>query len=285
MRPRRSLLFLPANHARAVAKVKTLPVDGCILDLEDAVAPEQKDEARQAAVAALAEGGFGDREVAVRINGLHTDLAEADIAALAQAPLHALVIPKAESAADLQALATHLDAMGVANHVGLWIMAETPTGVLNARELCQANWRIQALIMGTSDLAQSLRLPPDPTRAGLQTALSTCVLAAREAGIDVIDGVSLALGADSGFEALCHQGRALGFDGKTLIHPSQIDIANRVFAPSDADVDYARRVLSAWEAARAQGQGMCVVDGRLIESLHITEAERTVMLAEACSGR
>ena len=285
MTPHRSLLFLPADNPRALSKAKTLPADACILDLEDAVALERKDAARDAAIAAIAAGGFGEKQVAVRINGLHTTTAQADIEALLSTPPHAIVIPKAEHAEAITALGDALDAASVPNHVGLWIMAETPTGVLNARALCGAHWRIQALLMGTSDLSQALRLPPDPQRIGLQTALGLCVLAAREANIDVIDGVSLTIGADAEFEALCHQGRRFGFDGKTLIHPSQIEIANRVFRPTDAEVDDARRVLAAWEQARAQGQGICVLDGRLVESLHIKDAERIVMLAEACAGR
>ena len=285
MTPHRSLLFLPADNPRALTKAKTLPADACILDLEDAVAPEHKDAARTAAVAAIQAGGFGDKQVAVRINGLHTAIAQADIEALLTTPPHAIVVPKAEQADDLTALGDLLDAASVPNHVGLWIMAETPTGVLNARALCAAHWRIQALLLGTSDLSQALRLPPDPQRLGLQTALGLCVLAAREANIDVIDGVSLTIGADAKFEAVCRQGRQLGFDGKTLIHPSQIEIANRIFRPTEAEVDAARRVLAAWERAREHGQGICVLDGRLIESLHITDAERTVTLAEACAGR
>ena len=285
MTPHRSLLFLPADNPRALTKAKTLPADACILDLEDAVAPEHKDAARTAAVAAIQAGGFGDKQVAVRINGLHTAIAESDIEALLVTPPHAIVVPKAEQAYDLTALGDLLDAASVPNHVGLWIMAETPTGVLNARALCAAHWRIQALLLGTSDLSQALRLPPDPQRLGLQTALWLCVLAAREANIDVIDGVSLTIGADAEFEAVCRQGRQLGFDGKTLIHPSQIEIANRIFRPTEAEVDAARRVLAAWERALEHGQGICVLDGRLIESLHITDAERTVTLAEACAGR
>ena len=285
MTPHRSLLFLPADNPRALTKAKTLPADACILDLEDAVAPEHKDAARTAAVAAIQAGGFGDKQVAVRINGLHTAIAESDIEALLITPPHAIVVTKAEQADDLTALGDLLDAASVPNHVGLWIMAETPTGVLNARALCAAHWRIQALLLGTSDLSQALRLPPDPQRLGLQTALGLCVLAAREANIDVIDGVSLTIGADAEFEAVCRHGRQLGFDGKTLIHPSQIEIANRIFRPTEAEVDAARRVLAAWERAREHGQGICVLDGRLIESLHITDAERTVTLAEACAGR
>lgn len=285
MTPRRSLLFLPANNPRAIDKVKTLPVDACILDLEDAVAPEHKASARTAAVEAIQAGGFGDQQVAVRINGLQSSFAQDDFEAILTAPPHAIVIPKAEYPDDIKALGDALDAAQVPNHVGLWIMAETPTGVLNARALCTAHWRIQALLMGTSDLGQALRLPRDSTRLGLQTALGLCILAAREAKIDVIDGVSLALSNDAEFAAVCQQGRQLGFDGKTLIHPNQIDITNRIFSPSDAEVDHARRILAAWEDARAQGGSLCVVDGCLIESLHIEEAERTVMLSEACVGR
>ncbi|NBS12714.1 MAG: CoA ester lyase [Gammaproteobacteria bacterium] len=285
MTPRRSLLFLPANNPRAIDKVKTLPVDACILDLEDAVAPEHKATARTAAVEAIRAGGFGDQQVAIRINGLQTAFAQADLEAILATPPHAIVIPKAEQPEDLKRLGEALDAAQTPSHVGLWIMAETPTGVLNARALCTAHWRIQALVMGTSDLGQALRLPRDPSRLGLQTALGLCILAAREAKIDVIDGVSLALDNDAEFEAVCQQGRQLGFDGKTLIHPNQIAITNRIFTPSDAETDAARRILVAWEEARAQGESLCVLDGRLIESLHIEEAERTVMLSEACAGR
>ena len=280
IRLRRSVLFMPAHNTRAIEKARQLEADALILDLEDAVAPDAKPTARATAVAALTEGGFGNREVAIRVNATDTPWHTNDLEAFASCSCPALVIPKAESASQIQALAADMDRLGYPETTALWLMAETPRGVLDSRALCQAHPRVSVLIMGTSDLSQGLRLPLH-AHAGLMQSRALCVLAAREAGIDVLDGVCLDLNDEAALRAQCMDGRSLGFDGKTLIHPSQIDTANAVFSPSDTEVNQARRIVDAWQCATADGQGLCVLDGQLIEHLHVRDAERILALAEA----
>ena len=285
MTPRRSALFMPAHNERAIAKARTLDCDVVILDLEDAVAPDTKQRARNTAKAAVLDGGFDPREIAVRVNGIGTEWHTDDMTTFADSPLDALVVPKAESPADITRLGERMDALGYSPDVELWLMAETPTGVFNARELCQAHERVGALLMGTSDLSQCLRVPATIEREGLVYALSHCVLAAREANIDVLDGVCLDLANPEIYQVQCEQGRELGFDGKTLIHPSQITIANAVFAPSDHDIERANNIITAWNEALARGDGLCVLDGKLVENLHANEASRTIALHEAIQAR
>ena len=285
MTPRRSALFMPAHNERAIAKARTLDCDVVILDLEDAVAPDTKQRARNTAKAAVLDGGFDPREIAVRVNGIGTEWHTDDMTTFADSPLDALVVPKAESPADITRLGERMDALGYSPDVELWLMAETPTGVFNARELCQAHERVGALLMGTSDLSQCLRIPATIEREGLVYALSHCVLAAREANIDVLDGVCLDLANPEIYQVQCEQGRELGFDGKTLIHPSQITIANAVFAPSDHDIERANNIITAWNEALARGDGLCVLDGKLVENLHANEASRTIALHEAIQAR
>ena len=285
MTPRRSALFMPAHNERAITKARTLDCDVVILDLEDAVAPDTKQRARNTAKAAVLDGGFDPREIAVRVNGIGTEWHADDITTFADSPLDALVVPKAESPADIKRLGERMDALGYSPDVELWLMAETPTGVFNARELCQAHERVGALLMGTSDLSQCLRIPATIEREGLVYALSHCVLAAREANIDVLDGVCLDLANPEIYQVQCEQGRELGFDGKTLIHPSQITIANAVFAPSDHDIERANNIITAWNEALARGDGLCVLDGKLVENLHANEASRTIALHEAIQAR
>ena len=285
MTPRRSALFMPAHNERAIAKARTLDCDVVILDLEDAVAPDTKQRARNTAKAAVLDGGFDPREIAVRVNGIGTEWHTDDMTTFADSPLDALVVPKAESPADIKRLGERMDALGYSPDVELWLMAETPTGVFNARELCQAHERVGALLMGTSDLSQCLRIPATIEREGLVYALSHCVLAAREANIDVLDGVCLDLANPEIYQVQCEQGRELGFDGKTLIHPSQITIANAVFAPSDHDIERANNIITAWNEALARGDGLCVLDGKLVENLHANEASRTIALHEAIQAR
>jgi citrate lyase subunit beta/citryl-CoA lyase len=256
-----------------------------ILDLEDAVAPDTKQSARDTAKAAVVDGGFDPREIAVRVNGIGTEWHTDDINTFVDAPLDAIVIPKAELPADITRLGELMDALGYSPNVELWLMAETPRGVFNARELCQAHERVGALLMGTSDLAKCLRTPATIERDGLMHALSHCVLAAREANIDVLDGVCLDLANPEIYQVQCEQGRRLGFDGKTLIHPSQIATANAVFAPSDDDVERAQRIMTAWNEALARGDGLCVLNGKLVENLHADEALRTLALHEAIQAR
>ena len=285
MTPRRSALFMPAHNERAITKARTLDCDVVILDLEDAVAPDTKQRARNTAKAAVLDGGFDPREIAVRVNGIGTEWHADDITTFADSPLDALVVPKAESPADITRLGERMDALSYSPDIELWLMAETPTGVFNARELCQAHKRVGALLMGTSDLSQCLRVPATIEREGLVYALSHCILAAREANIDVLDGVCLDLANPEIYQVQCEQGRELGFDGKTLIHPSQITIANAVFAPSDHDIERANNIITAWNEALARGDGLCVLDGKLVENLHANEASRTIALHEAIQAR
>lgn len=280
IRLRRSVLFVPANNARALEKARQLKADALILDLEDAVAPDAKPSARADAVSALAAGGFGERQVAVRLNALDTPWHQDDLEAFAGSACNALVIPKAESATQINALAAEMDRLGYPETTALWLMAETPRGVLDSRALCQAHPRVSVLILGTSDLSQRLRLPAN-ARSGLTQARALCVLAAREAGIDVLDGVCLDLNDAQGFRAQCIDGRSLGFDGKTLIHPTQIEPANEIFSPSHTEISRAERIVDAWRRATADGQGLCVLEGQLIEHLHVRDAERILMLAQA----
>ncbi len=276
--PRRSVLYMPANNPRALEKARLLPADCIVIDLEDAVSPSAKDEARQQAIAAVHIGGFGEREVAVRINALGTPWFEEDLRQLAMSDVKIIVLPKVEAAATVVAVADRLP-----EHIQLWAMIETPRGVMNVEAIAQAHPRLQVLVMGTSDLSKELRVPQRSDRMGLLYALERCVCAARGAGIDIIDGVHLNFRDAEGFAAVCEQGKWLGFDGKSLIHPEQIAIANQVFSPSDEEVAKAQQVLAAWQAAEAEGSGMAVLDGKLIENLHAAEAERVLLLHGAIS--
>jgi citrate lyase subunit beta / citryl-CoA lyase len=283
-RPRRSVLFMPASNHRALEKGRTLPADGLIFDLEDAVAPEAKAEARAGLAAALAAGGYGGRELGVRVNAAGTPGWAEDLAAAARLPIHAVVLPKVETPEVVHETVAALEAAGAPEGLALWVMIETPRGIGAVARIATAHRRLACLALGTSDLAKELRLPPDPQRTGLLHALSACVLGARMGGLDVLDGVHPQFDDDAGLRTLCHQGRRLGFDGKTLIHPRQIAPANEIFSPTPEELTAAEKTLAAWAAARAQGAGVAVVDGRLIESLHVEEARRTVALAEAIAG-
>lgn len=273
----RSVLYMPAANQRAMDKARELPADAVVFDLEDAVAPQAKEAVRTAVVAQLAAGGYGARRLIVRSNGLDTPWGEADIRALTQTAVTTLCLPKIASAAQLRAVQALLVECERPD-IRLWAMIETPAGVAAAGEVAQFPG-VEALVMGTTDLAAELRVPHRPDRLGLQHALSQCVLAARCAGILALDGVYLDLQDAQGFEAICEQGRALGFDGKTLIHPSQLAAANAVFGPTQGDVDHAQRLLAAWEEASAAGAGLAVLEGKLIEVMHVDEARRTLALA------
>ncbi len=284
VRPRRSVLYMPGANARALDKARTLPADGLILDLEDAVAPDAKPAARDQVLAALAAGGYGARETIIRVNGLATPWGHADLTAAATAGADAVLIPKVESAdAVRQALAV-LDGAGAPADLSLWCMLETPRAMLRVEEIAGASPRIGCLVLGTSDLAKELHAAHTPLRLPMLTGLGLCLLAARAYGLAILDGVHLDLQDEAGFATACQQGRELGFDGKTLIHPKQIEPANQAFAPTAAEVDQARKIIAAHEAARRAGQGVVVVDGRLIENLHVAEAERQVQLAEAIAA-
>lgn len=285
VRPRRSVLYMPGSSPRALEKARGLPADGLILDLEDAVAPAAKDEARARVVEEVRRGGFGHREVVVRVNGLATPWGPADLAAVARAGADAVLLPKVERPDEVRAAEAALHAAGAPDDLPLWCMVETPRGVLAAQSVAAASPRVACLVAGTSDLVKDLRARPSPGRAEVLTALSLVVLAARAEGRAALDGVHLDLDDEAGLEAACAQGRDLGFDGKTLVHPRQLEAANRAFSPDPAEVERARRVVAAHAEAEAAGKGIAVVDGRVVEALHAAEARRTVALAEAILRR
>ncbi|HEX3064396.1 MAG TPA: CoA ester lyase [Dongiaceae bacterium] len=279
--PRRSALYVPGANLRAMEKVKTLPADAVILDLEDAVAPEAKQEARANVANAVRAGGFGKRETVIRVNGLNTPWGHADLVAAATSGVDAVLLPKTESAdAVRQALAV-LVGNGAPEALALWCMMETPRAILNAEAIAGAHPRVSCFVMGTSDLANDLHAAHTAERLPLLTSLGLCVLAARAHGLAILDGVHLDLDDMAGFEQACRQGQQMGFDGKTLIHPKTIDIANRVFAPSPKEVESAQRIIAAHAAAVAEGKGVVVVDGKLVENLHVQNARRLVELAMA----
>ena len=272
LRPYRSVLYIPASKERALEKVQSLATDAIIFDLEDAVAADEKPAARDLIVEALAQKDYGNRAKIVRINALDTEWGRADIAALASAQIDALLIPKVNAAADVQAVADLMP------DVPLWAMMETPLGVLNAAEIA-SHPRLQGMVMGTNDLAKDLNSRTRPDRLPMIAALGQCLLAARAHGIVIVDGVYNAFKDDEGLRAECEQGRDMGFDGKTLIHPAQLDIANTTFAPTEAEIDLASRQIAAFEAAEIAGQGVAVVDGRIVENLHVETARATLAKA------
>lgn len=279
-RPRRSVLYMPGSNPRALDKARTLPADGLIFDLEDAVAPDAKEQARTQACEALRAGGYGLREILLRVNGLATPWGFADLVAAATSGAHAVLLPKVESADMVRQAEQVLQANGAPDDLGIWCMMETPRGILEAKEIAQASPRLGGFVMGTSDLAKDLHCAHTRDRLPMITSLGLCMLAARASGLAIVDGVYLDLNDDEGFENSCRQGAELGFDGKTLIHPKTIDAANRVFAPSEAEVEWSRRIIAAHAEAAAAGKGVVVVDGKLIENLHVANARRLVALAE-----
>lgn len=285
LRPRRSVLYMPGANERALEKAKTLPADALILDLEDAVAPDAKVEARERVCAAAASGEYGDREVTIRVNGLDTRWHADDLAAVAAAGPAAVVVPKINSVADVAAVEKALESGGAPDHTVIWAMLETPVAMLHAADIATASERLAVLVMGTNDLAKELHAEHVPGRQPLLAGLGLCLLAARHAGRVILDGVYNDVRDGEGFEAECVQGRQLGFDGKTLIHPAQLEPCNRVFAPSGAEVDSAREIIAAFDEARAAGRGVVTVNGRMIENLHVDDARRVLALAEAIAAR
>ena len=274
MRPYRSVLYIPGSNARALDKARGLAADAIIFDLEDAVAPDAKDEARATLRAELDKGGYGNRAKLVRINGFDSPWGNADIQAFRNADIDGILLPKVNSAYDVETLAEMM------SDVAIWAMMETASGVLNAKGIA-AHPRLAGIVMGTNDLVKELGARPGPDRAEIQTALQMSVIAARADGVPIVDGVYNAFKDDEGLWNECDQGRRLGFDGKTLIHPAQIAIANEVFAPSAADLDLARRQILAFEEAEAAGEGVAVVDGKIVENLHIVTAKALIAKAEA----
>ena len=280
-RPRRSVLYMPGSNPRALEKARTLPTDGLIFDLEDAVAPDAKETARDLVSRFLQAGGYGERERIIRVNGLDTPWGDADLEMACRSGAHAILLPKVESAAQVAQAIARMEAAETPAEVEVWCMMETPRGILHAEEIASASPRVGCLVMGTSDLANDLRARHTRDRLPMLASLSWCLLAARAHGLASLDGVHLDLQDDEGFVFACQQGVDLGFDGKTLIHPRQLEPANRAFAPTAAEIAHSHAVIAAFENALAQGKGVAVLEGHLVENLHVRNAQRILRVAEA----
>ena len=281
LRPRRSVLYMPAANERALEKAKAIPADALIFDLEDAVAPDAKAEARERACAMFAGGGYGNREITIRANGIGTPWHDDDLAAIAAAGPDGIVIPKVNSAEEVRAIEAALERHGAPDRTKIWAMLETPVAMLHAEEICGASERLAVLVMGTNDLAKELHAKRVPDRSPLMGGLYLSLLAARATDKVILDGVFNDIKDEAGFAAECAQGRAMGFDGKTLIHPSQVDGCNAAFSPEDDEIDLAVRIISAFEEAERDGRGVVTVDGRMIENLHVDEARRVLAIRDA----
>ena len=281
VRPRRSVLYMPGANTRALEKARSLPADALIFDLEDAVAPDAKEAARANVVAAAQSKGYGKREIAIRCNGLSTQWGKADIAAIAKSGADAVLVPKVETAAEVASVVAQLDAAGAPKSMAVWAMMETPKGILRADEVAGSHPRLTLFVMGTNDLVKDMRARHTPMRLPMVTALGLGMLAARAHGLTILDGVYNDIQDAEGFRAVCQQGLEMGFDGKTLIHPSQVEPCNEVFAPSAAELEMAGKIVTAFKAAQAEGKGVVTVDGRMIENLHVEQAERALALATA----
>jgi len=279
-RPRRSVLYMPGANTRALEKAKSLPADSLILDLEDAVAPDAKAQARENIRTAL-DTGFGHREAVVRINGLNTQWGLDDLKAFADTKADAILLPKVESASQIQKVASLLKQFNPANTMKIWAMIETPLAIFHLPEIASSHPMLEALVLGTSDLVKDLHARHTPSRVETQTALSLSVLAARAHQLCVLDGVHLALEDEEGLKQSCVQGRDMGFDGKTLIHPSQIAFANEIFGPSSEEIEEAKQRINAYDAALSSGAGIVLLNGKLVEELHIQDAKRILALADA----
>jgi len=284
LRPRRSVLYMPGANERALEKAKAIPADALILDLEDAVAPDAKPEARARVCAAASSGEYGTKEIAIRINGIGTQWHLDDIAAAASAGPDAIVVPKVNSAEEVAQLLRAFDAAGAPEHTKLWAMLETPIAILNAESIATASDRLTVLVMGTNDLAKELHADHVAGRAPLQFGLQKCLMAARLASKVILDGVYNDIKDEDGFRSECLQGKQFGFDGKTLIHPSQVDPCNDLFAPSEEEITHSRKVIAAFDEAQAEGRGVVTVDGRMIENLHVDNARRVLAVADAISA-
>ncbi len=280
LRPRRSVLYMPGSNPRALDKGRSLPCDAIVMDLEDAVAPEAKQSARDAIAAAVAAGGYGAREILIRVNGLDTPWGHDDLVYAAGQPVDGVVLSKVESGDAVRKAESLLVGNGVPDGLGLWCMVETPRGVLAAQDIAGATPRMAGLMMGTNDLAKDLHCLHTPDRLPLMTSFGLCILAARAHGLAILDGVHADLNDDAGFAAVCRQGVELGFDGKTLIHPKTIAAANAAYAPTAEAIAWARRIAEAHAAAMAEGKGVLQVDGKLVEGLHVAEAQRLVVMAD-----
>lgn len=285
IRLRRSILYVPGANPKALAKAASLPADGLIFDLEDAVLPEAKTAARAAVLERVAAGGFGHREIVIRANGLDTEWGAEDLRIAATSGADAVLLAKVESPDTVIEATALLERHRAPAGLKIWVMTETPRGVLALERVTASSKRLAVIVMGTADLSKGLRLDVDRERTGLLPALSHCILAARAQGLDILDGVFSDIGDHSGFRAVCQQGKALGFDGKSLIHPGQIDVANDVFGVPETQAIAARALVSAWETAAAHGSGIAVMEGRMIEHLHVEEAQRILALHRAIKRR
>jgi len=284
LRPRRSVLYMPAANERALEKAKAIPADALIFDLEDAVAPDAKAEARERACAMFVAGGYGNREITIRANGIGTQWHDDDLAAIAQAGPDGVVVPKVNSAADVHAIEAALERHGAPDRTRIWAMLETPVAMLHAEEICGASERLNVLVMGTNDLAKELHAQRVPSRQPLMGGLYLALLAARTADKVILDGVFNDIKDEVSFAAECSQGRQMGFDGKTLVHPSQVEPCNLAFSPEADEVELAVRIIAAFEEAEREGRGVVTVDGRMIENLHVDEARRVLAIQEAIAA-
>jgi citrate lyase subunit beta/citryl-CoA lyase len=283
LRPRRSVLYMPSSNERALEKAKTIACDALIFDLEDAVAPDAKEAARANAVAAARSGDYGKREITIRCNGLDTPWGAADVAAAAVSTAAAVVIPKVNSVDYLDDIARRLTEAGAPEEMTIWAMVETPTAILDIRPIAH-HPRVNVLVMGNNDLAKELRTGVLPERTPLIPHLAMALLGAREAGKVILDGVYNDVRDPDGFLIEAEQGKAMGFDGKTLVHPSQVDPANEVWAPSADEIEFSQRVIEAFDDAEADGRGVVTVDGRMVEHLHVENAKRILAVADAIAA-
>lgn len=284
-RPRRSVLYMPGSNARALDKAKEIPADALILDLEDAVAPDAKEEARAQVSSAVKGGGYGKRELVIRVNGLDTPWGRDDIAAAVAAGPHAILVPKINSASDVERAEEALSDAGAKPGLQLWCMIETPLATLNIQSIAQKarepGSRMSVWVMGTNDIAKELRAAHTPDRMPMLASLGLALVAARAYGLVILDGVYNDIKNEEGFAAICEQGRDMGFDGKTLIHPSQVGPCNKIFSPDPETVAFARKTIEAFELPENKGKGVLKVDGKMVEILHADIAKRTVAIADA----
>ena len=283
-RPRRSVLYMPAANQRALEKAKDIPADALIFDLEDAVAPDSKELAREQACNAAASSDYGNRELTIRCNGLDTPWGREDILAAAEAAPSAVVIPKVDGPEYLAEVSEVLDEGGAPAATEIWAMVETPAGILCVDQIAQFE-RTAVLVMGTNDMAKELRASITQDRHALLPYLAMCLLAARAADVGILDGVYNDIKNEEGFEQVCRQGAEMGFDGKTLIHPSQVAPTNESFSPSLDELEFHQRVIEEFEAAQNEGRGVLTVDGKMIENLHVDDARRAIAMAEAIAER
>jgi citrate lyase subunit beta/citryl-CoA lyase len=288
-RPRRSVLYMPGSNAKALAKASTLPADALILDLEDSVAPDQKITARERVVQAVRAGGFGGREVVIRVNGPHTPWGDEDLAAAAAAKPDAILLPKVDGPGAIMVAARALREAEAPEETRIWAMMETPNAVLSAGSIASVaadpSSRLSVMVMGLNDLAKETRAKLTPGRPTMTTWLASCVVAARAHGVDILDGVYNDIQDLDGFRLECLQGRDMGLDGKTLIHPSQVDICNEVFAPTSAEVESAAAIIDAFTLPENAGKGVIQLNGRMVELLHADMARRTLAIADAIAAR